>query len=294
MNHTLSTNNAKYMCGDIKNFYLGTPMARFECMRLPIAIIPQEINDAYHLLPMVHNDQVYVEIRHGIYELPQAGIIANQLLTRRLRPHGYYQCRHTPCLWQHKWRPILFPLVVDDFGIAYVGKQHAEHLIQAIENDYEFTKDWTGTLYCGITIQWDYHKKTARLSMPGYIPAAQHKYRHPPPKTPQHVPHTWNKPTYGGTQQLTLPDDTTDLASEPDKKTQTKSHWYPHIIRAHCRSNDAHDNQHHRRTTIQCHATNHKGHQPTTRLLSHISQRHHRISGQRHAIGNSQRRLLLS
>jgi hypothetical protein len=141
------------MCGDIKNFYLGTPMARFEYMRLPIAIIPQEIIEAYDLLPMVHNDHIYVEIRCGMYGLPQAGIIANQLLTRRLQPHGYYQCRHTPGLWRHKWRPILFSLVVDDFGIAYVGKQHAEHLINAIEDDYEFTKDWTGTLYCGITIQ---------------------------------------------------------------------------------------------------------------------------------------------
>jgi hypothetical protein len=102
MNHTLSTNNAKYMCGDIKNFYLGTPMARFEYMRLPIAIIPQEIIDAYDLLPMVHNDHVYIEIRRGMYGLPQAGIIANQLLTRRLQPHGYYQCCHTPGLWRHK------------------------------------------------------------------------------------------------------------------------------------------------------------------------------------------------
>jgi hypothetical protein len=54
--------------------------------------------------------------------------------------------------------------------------------------------------------------------MPGYTPAALHKYRHPAPTTPQHASHTWNKPTYGATQQLTLPDDTTDLASEPDKK----------------------------------------------------------------------------
>jgi hypothetical protein len=108
--------------------------------------------------------------------------------------------------------------VVDEFDIAYMGKQHAEHLINVIENDYEFTKDWTGTLYCGITIQWDYRKLTARLSMPGYIPAALHKYRHPAHTSPQHAPHTWNKPNSGATQQLTLPDDTTDLASEPDKK----------------------------------------------------------------------------
>jgi hypothetical protein len=80
--------------------------------------------------------------------------------------------------------------VVDDFGITYVGKQHAEHLNNAIEKDYEFTKDWTGTLYCGITIQWNYGKRFTRLSMPGYIPAALRKYRHPAPTTPQHAPHT--------------------------------------------------------------------------------------------------------
>jgi hypothetical protein len=216
--HTLSTPNAKYMCGDIKLFYLGTPMARYKYMRLPIAIIPQEIIDAYDLMPLVHNGHVYLEIRRGMYGLPQAGIIANQLLTRRLQPHGYYQCRHTPGLWRHQWRPILFSLVVDDFGISYVDKQHADHLIHAIENDYNFTKDWSGTLYCRITIKWDYQACTAELSMPGYIKSAIHKYQHPAPKRPQHAPHTWNQPTYGATQQLATPTDTTDLASEPDKK----------------------------------------------------------------------------
>jgi hypothetical protein len=76
------------MCGDIKNFYLGTPMERFEYMRLPLAILPQEIIEAYNLNTIAHNGHVYVEIRPGVYGLPQAGIIANQLLTKRLQPHG--------------------------------------------------------------------------------------------------------------------------------------------------------------------------------------------------------------
>jgi hypothetical protein len=59
--------------------------------------------------------------------------------------------------------------------------------------------------------------------MPGYIPAALHKYRHPAPKSSQHAPHTWNKPTYGTTQHLTTPIDTTDLASEPNKKRIQKA-----------------------------------------------------------------------
>jgi hypothetical protein len=41
INSTTSTPNARYMCANIKNFYLGTPMARFEYMRLPITSIPQ-------------------------------------------------------------------------------------------------------------------------------------------------------------------------------------------------------------------------------------------------------------
>jgi hypothetical protein len=70
LQHTLSTPEAKYMCGDITKFYLGTPMSRFEYMRLPLAIIPQEIIDAYNLMPMVHNGRVYIEIRRGMYGLP--------------------------------------------------------------------------------------------------------------------------------------------------------------------------------------------------------------------------------
>jgi hypothetical protein len=218
VNHTLSTTNAKYMCGDIKNSYMGTPLERYEYMRLPLAILPQEIIEAYNLNDIAHNGNIYVEIHRGMYGLPQAGIIVNQLLTKRLQPHGYYQCRHIPGLWRHRWRPILFSLVVDDFGISYVGKQHADHLIQAIENDYDFTKDWSGTLYCGITIQRDYINRTATLSMPGYIKAALHKYQHSKPMKRQYSPHIHNTITYGAQQQLPTPEDQTDPASEPQKK----------------------------------------------------------------------------
>jgi hypothetical protein len=80
-------------------------------------------------------------------------------------------------------------------------------------------KYWTGTLYYyGISIKWDYKARTAELSMPGYIPNALHKYQHPAPTRPQHAPHTWNRPTYGATQQLADPADTTDPASELDQK----------------------------------------------------------------------------
>jgi hypothetical protein len=163
INSTISTPNAKFMCADIKDFYLGTPMERYEYMRLPMALIPQEIVDEYDLTPLVHKGHVYLEIRRGMYGLPQAGILANKLLTTRLEPQGNYQCRHTPGLRRHKWSPILFSLVVDNFGVKYVGREHVDHLIAKVEQHYVFSKDWESKLYCSIHIQWDYEKRTVDL-----------------------------------------------------------------------------------------------------------------------------------
>jgi len=68
-----------------------------------------------------------------MYGLPQAGILANKQLHEKLEPVGYYEVTHTPRLWRHVTRPVQFSLVVDDFGVKYVGKEHAEHLIQDIK-----------------------------------------------------------------------------------------------------------------------------------------------------------------
>jgi hypothetical protein len=40
---------------------------------------------------------------------------------------------HTHGLWKHDTRPISFSLVVDDFGVKYVGREHAEHLMECIK-----------------------------------------------------------------------------------------------------------------------------------------------------------------
>eukprot|EP00957_Ditylum_brightwellii_P044213 3354904-Ditylum_brightwellii.AAC.1 len=68
INSTISTPGAKFMCLDIKNFYLGTPMDWYEYMWLPVEIIPEEIMN----------------------------ILANKLLTERLATKGYMPCCHAP------------------------------------------------------------------------------------------------------------------------------------------------------------------------------------------------------
>jgi hypothetical protein len=60
--------------------------------------------------------------------------LVNQLFSHRLAIHGYHQTKFTPGIWHHVTRPIQLHLVVD-FGIQYVGKEHGQHPIDALETD---------------------------------------------------------------------------------------------------------------------------------------------------------------
>ena len=77
VNSILSTSNAKDMCADIKYFYLNTEMIRFEYMKVKGEIIPEKIKEHYNLKDVVANGWVYIEIRKGLYGLPQAGLLVN-------------------------------------------------------------------------------------------------------------------------------------------------------------------------------------------------------------------------
>jgi hypothetical protein len=122
INSVVSTPDAKFMGHDIRNYYLGTPMDCYEYMRLPINLIPDEIIREYNLLPLNHNGYVYIEIRKGMCGLPQTGILTQNLLKKCLDKYGYRPTRHNHGVWKHDTGPVMFCLVVDDFGIKYVGK----------------------------------------------------------------------------------------------------------------------------------------------------------------------------
>ena len=178
INSVLSRKGAKFCTFDISNFYLCTPLDRPEYIKIKLSDIPQEFIDEYNLLHHVHNDWVYFEIRKGIYGLPQSGILAQKLLAERLAKKGYYQCECTPGLWRHKWRPIMFTLIVDDFGVEYVGEEHAIHLRDTIKEHYDITENWNGDLYSGINLDWNYTARTCWLSMEDYIDTVLTKYNH--------------------------------------------------------------------------------------------------------------------
>jgi hypothetical protein len=119
-----------------------------------------------------------------MYGLPKAGILANELLQCNLAKDGYRPTTPTHGLWTHHTRPISLSLVVDDFGVKYVGREHTEHLMACIRKNYNISSNWNGSAYCGLTLDWDYRNRTVDLSMPGYIKDALHKYQHPAPARP--------------------------------------------------------------------------------------------------------------
>jgi hypothetical protein len=144
----------------------------------------------------------------------QAGLLANQLLQKRLAPFGYYPALHTPGLWLHKTRPIAFSLVVDDFAVKYVGKHHADHLINALLQSYELTTYWEAKVYSGMSLKWDYKNRTCDISMPGYVSNVLSKIQHDAPKHPQHTPAKYVTPVYGAKTQYATQDENPPLTAK--------------------------------------------------------------------------------
>ena len=143
--------------------------------------MPEDVIEHYQLRDKVTYDgHVYCEIQKGMYGLPQAGIIAQQLLEERLQKHGYRQSQMTPGLRKHDMHPISFSLIVDDFRVKYVGKENTQHLVDTVRGYYKCSCNWEGGQYCGLTIKWDYVGQKVHLSMPGYVHKALTRFQHPP------------------------------------------------------------------------------------------------------------------
>jgi hypothetical protein len=66
INSTLCTEDATMMMMDIKNYYLGTPLPRFEYMNMLLSRFPEEIVQKYNLNALDVEGWVYIEIRKGM------------------------------------------------------------------------------------------------------------------------------------------------------------------------------------------------------------------------------------
>jgi len=108
---------------------------------------------------------------------------------------------------------------MDDFGIKYVGRKHAEHLASILSEHSKCAHDWDGQRYLGMTINWDYTGRAVHASMLDFIPEALTRFQHPTPCIPQHQPYPHVKPTYGAEAQYME-----DVDSSPPLDKQGKKH----------------------------------------------------------------------
>jgi hypothetical protein len=65
---------------NFKAFYLNTPIDQPEYICIKFTDVPKEFIAKYKIKKIVCNSWVYFEMRCGMYGLPQAGILANNLI----------------------------------------------------------------------------------------------------------------------------------------------------------------------------------------------------------------------
>ncbi len=70
---------------------------------MSLELFPDDIIEEYKLRDMINEKGcVYCEVTRGMYGLPQAGLLAQEQLTKRLKKAGYTQC-------EVDWSPLVLP-----------------------------------------------------------------------------------------------------------------------------------------------------------------------------------------
>jgi hypothetical protein len=110
-NSVLTTEGARYMCLDIKNFDLTMPLDYFKYMKIPFNNFPEWIIKQWDLKKHTLNGFIYLEVRRTVQGLPQASILANKLLRKRLLSHGYVLR-----MWEHT-----LPVEAQDMSYQHVS-----------------------------------------------------------------------------------------------------------------------------------------------------------------------------
>ena len=88
-NNIISTKDAQFVTMDISNFYLMTPLTWPEHIRVKLSNITDKIINDYNLMEKASKcGSFYIMAIRGMYGLLYAGLLANELLKKRLNKHG--------------------------------------------------------------------------------------------------------------------------------------------------------------------------------------------------------------
>ena len=122
-NSVLSTKDENFIFVDISNFYLKNLMDRYEFMKLPLDIIPEEIIQQYNHQNLAHKGFVCMQIQKGTNGLPQAGKFELINIKLHLSKFGYEPAPITQGIRRNQTCPLQYSLIVDNFGINMSAKR---------------------------------------------------------------------------------------------------------------------------------------------------------------------------
>jgi hypothetical protein len=154
-----------------------------------------------------------------------------------------------PGLRKHKWRPNQFCLIVDNFGVEYVGIEHFNHLLVVLQRYHQVQTNMTGNKIAGLNVQWDFPRKRVRIDMKIYVNNLLLNLNWPLPKKPQLLPFTATPIACGQKTQFT-PDKDTLAPLPPDLiKHVQKNYRVPPVLCTSCWQQAAGSTQCHQRMT---------------------------------------------
>ena len=214
---------------DVAKFYYGADLPPWDVpsIRIPLdpLIYPSPLLDECGISPFLQRDKagrpfVFANVRKCIPGLPQSGLLSQLRLVAHLESHGYYETS-TPMLFRHKTRPLVFTLVVDDFGVKYHRREDFDHLLSSLQELYSCTSSPVATRYLGLTLAHDRRARSLRVSMPGYI--ANLLASVCPSAPPRHArsPSIYTPPVFGKRgPQMSSPDDSPPASPADVKRLQ--------------------------------------------------------------------------
>ncbi len=102
-----------------------------------------------------------------MYGLKEAEKLSNLRLVSLLSTFGFHETS-TPCLFKHVSRPILFVLVVDDFGVKYTTRSDFDFLVSCLSTLYHAKAHPIASKFLGFSVSHNRTARTFTVSYPGY------------------------------------------------------------------------------------------------------------------------------
>ena len=169
-----------------------------EYMRIHFKYFMEDMRNKYDIDNIIAPDgYVYWRIKCGMYSLKQAARIAYDALLINLKNNCYAPDKYSPNIWVHESRDTNVFLCVDDFGVKYTSKADVQYLINALQENYDITIDWSGQVFCGLDLEWNYAQGYVDNIMRSFVIKTLQKPWRAFHSKPQYAPRKWTVPAYG-------------------------------------------------------------------------------------------------